>query len=331
VVFRPVPFNCPFWSVIVPLYERRQYLQQCLDSVLDQDPGPDEMEICVVDDASPSDLQGFVEGLGRGRAQYWRNATNLGERANTNLAIGRARGRWIHILHDDDWVLPGFYATMRQGIETAPDSVGVAFCMYATWDERRKAWWSPQPFRAGAGLLDRSFVVRLAQACPLNLCAVIYSRTAFEKVGLFREDLPQTSEWEWYVRSALQLAWHHQPETLACYRIHNDNLTHNQDRIRQNARDFRRALEAIAQLLPADLKPLAIPQAQEFHGRQLFQSALRTMYAGNAELANWYALEGLAIDPLGPARPEFAALLREPGFGALRERIRSALLQGHQS
>ena len=41
----------PFWSVIVPLFERRTYLKQCLDSVLGQDPGPEQMEILVVDDA----------------------------------------------------------------------------------------------------------------------------------------------------------------------------------------------------------------------------------------------------------------------------------------
>ncbi len=62
------------------------------------------------------------------------------------------------------------------------------------------------------------------------------------------------------VSSALQFDWHHQPETLAFCRIHNGNLTHNQDRICQNARDFRPALESIYQLPPADLKPLAILQ-----------------------------------------------------------------------
>jgi O-methyltransferase len=78
----PVPMisskRRPFWSVIVPVYERRQYLKQCLESVLDQDPGPDEMEILVIDDASSTDLRGFVEELTDGRASYLRNATNLG-------------------------------------------------------------------------------------------------------------------------------------------------------------------------------------------------------------------------------------------------------------
>ncbi len=328
MIIRPVPLNCPFWSVIIPLYERRQFLQQCLNSILDQDPGPEEMEILVVDDASPSDLRGFVEGLGRGRVQYLRNDTNLGERANTNRAIGRARAGGF----TSCTTTTGFYRASTppcgKGSKRRRNlSAWLFACMRPGMSGAKPG--GRRNRSASAGLMDRSFVVRLAQACPLNLCAVIYHRTAFEKVGWFREDLPQTAEWEWYVRSALQFDWHHQPETLACYRIHNDNLTHNQERIRQNARDFRRALEAIAELLPEDLKPLAIPQAQEFHGRQLFQSALRTMHAGNAELANWYALEGLVIDPMGPGRPEFATLLREPGFDGLRERIRLALLREH--
>ena len=321
----------PFWSVIVPLFERREHLQQCLDSVLDQDPGPEEMEILVADDASPSDLREFVEGIGRGRVSYQRNAVNLGERANTNRAIERSRGRWIHILHDDDWVMPGFYATLRQGIETSLESLGVAFCMYAARHEQSHAWWSPPPFRNGAGLMDRSFIIRLAQACPLNLCAVVFNRTAFERVGLFREDLPQTSEWEWYVRSALKLPWHHQPETLACYRVHSDSLTHNRARLGQNARDFRRAIEVIAEMLPADLAPKIVPVSQEFHSRQLFDSALKLMDANDPELANLFLMEGLAIDPLGPGRAGFAALLQHPGFGALRDEIRSALLGKHGS
>jgi protein O-GlcNAc transferase len=321
----------PFWSVVVPVFERPEHLRQCLDSVLDQDPGPEEMEILVADDASPSEMREFVEGLGRGRVLYARNPVNLGERANTNRAIERSVGQWIHILHDDDWVLPGFYSTLRRGIETSPESPGMAFCMYAAWHEGRNAWWSPPAFRNGPGVMDREFIIRLAQACPLNLCAVTFKRTAFESVGLFREDLPQTSEWEWYVRSALKFPWHYQPETLACYRVHPDSLTHNRARLGQNARDFRRAIEAIAEMLPADLAPKIVPVAQEFHARQLFDSALKLMDANDPELANLFLMEGLAIDPHGPGRPGFAALLQHPGFGALRDEIRSALLRKHGS
>src|SRR6476660_2949045 len=43
----------PFWSVMIPTYNARaDYLEETLRSVLQQDPGPDQMQIEVIDDAS---------------------------------------------------------------------------------------------------------------------------------------------------------------------------------------------------------------------------------------------------------------------------------------
>ena len=202
------PAARPFWSVVVPLYNRKAYLKRCLDCVLEQDPGPDEMEILVVDDASPSDLSGLVHEAGRGRVRYIRNASNLGLYPSTNAAIGMTSGRFIHILHDDDWVENGFYRKMREAIEACPDNVGVAFCQYETFYERSGRTWSPPPFRATAGLMDRNFLFRLATECPLNLPAVVFARETFERIGLFRADLPMMADWEWLraQRDAMQLA-----------------------------------------------------------------------------------------------------------------------------
>jgi glycosyltransferase involved in cell wall biosynthesis len=316
----------PFWSVIVPLYERRDFLPQCLDSVLSQDPGPAEMEICIADDASPNDLREFAEELGRGRVQYVRNDSNLGLYPSTNRAIRRARGRWLHILHDDDWVLRGFYATMRQGIESGPGSVGVAMCMYSNLNTQHNSWWSPEPFRTDAGLLGKEFLVRLARACPLNLSAVVYRRESFERVGLFREDLPCTADWEWYVRSALQVDWHYQPETLACYRVHSENQSHALARTGQDARDIRRTLELFAGYLPPDVASEVLPVAQEYHARKFFLTALTCARTGQLEMAKQFATEALAIDPEAVARPGFARLLGVQEFEDWRKEIRAILM-----
>jgi glycosyltransferase involved in cell wall biosynthesis len=316
----------PFWSVIVPLYERQQFLKQCLDSVLDQDPGRENLEILVIDDASPSDLRGFVERLGRGRVSYMCNATNLGLYASTNIALRRTRGYWLHILHDDDWVLPGFYTTLRRAVESCPPAVGVAFCMYVN-HRADNSTWSPPPFRQGPGLMERDFLPRLASANPLNLPAVIYRREAFEQVGLFREDLPYTADWEWYVRSALHFSWYHEPEALACYRVHPDNQTHQLTGSGRVARDIRRTLELFAQILPAELAARILPGARQFHGRHFLDRAHHCVQNGNHALARKLLLEAIAIDPDGLARPEFARLLQQATFSALRHEVRSALLR----
>jgi protein O-GlcNAc transferase len=317
----------PFWSVIVPIFERQQFLAQCLGSILDQDPGPADLEICVVDDASPSPLADYVRELGRGRVEYVRNSTNLGLYPSTNRAIQKTRGRWLHVLHDDDWVLPGFYATMRRGLESAPATVGVGLCMYANWIVQENAWWSPQPFADRPGVLGRDFVVRLAQACPLNLPAVVYHRETFDRVGLFRDDLPCTADWEWYVRSALQVDWHYQPETLACYRLHVQNQSHALAQVAQNAVDVRRTLELFAEYLPADLLPQVMPAAQEYHAQQFFQTAMECLRNGQEPLARKFALEAMAIDPNGAARPIFANILSHPSFAELRQKLRAFVLK----
>ena len=204
------------------------------------------MEILVVDDASPSDLSGLVREAGRGRVRYLRNASKLGLYPSTNAAIEATSGRFVHILHDDDWVANGFYRKMREAIEACPEA-GVAFCQYEVFYERSGRTWSPPPFRASAGLMDRNFLIRLATECPLNLPAVVFGRETFERVGLFRTDLPMMADWEWYVRSAVQCGWLHLPERLATWRTHHAHqltaqlveLLRVPSRFPQDARDLR--------------------------------------------------------------------------------------------
>ena len=42
----------PLWSVMIPTFHCARFLRQTLESVLSQDPGPDVMQIEIVDDCS---------------------------------------------------------------------------------------------------------------------------------------------------------------------------------------------------------------------------------------------------------------------------------------
>ncbi|HZG65515.1 MAG TPA: glycosyltransferase, partial [Herpetosiphonaceae bacterium] len=57
----------PLWSVMIPTYNCARYLRGTLESVLAQDPGPDHMQIEVVDDGSQDDPAAVVAEVGRGR------------------------------------------------------------------------------------------------------------------------------------------------------------------------------------------------------------------------------------------------------------------------
>ena len=61
----------PLWSVMIPTYNCVNYLRETLASVLAQDPGPEIMQIEVVDDHSTKDdPAAVVEELGCGRVGF---------------------------------------------------------------------------------------------------------------------------------------------------------------------------------------------------------------------------------------------------------------------
>src|SRR6266478_3592096 len=58
----------PLWSVMIPTHDCAGYLRETLASVLRQDPGPEVMQIEVVDDHSTrDDPETVVRELGKGR------------------------------------------------------------------------------------------------------------------------------------------------------------------------------------------------------------------------------------------------------------------------
>jgi glycosyltransferase involved in cell wall biosynthesis len=118
----PVNGDRPFWSVMIPTYNgRADYLEETLRSVLQQDPGPDQMQIHVIDDASPNGAPTeFIRKLARKRVTVHCEPRNLELAGIWNRCIERARGKWVHILHQDDLVFPGFYQSLRSGIEKFP-------------------------------------------------------------------------------------------------------------------------------------------------------------------------------------------------------------------
>src|SRR5262245_33451371 len=90
----------PLWSVMIPTYNCAAYLRDALKSVLLQDPGPEVMQIEVVDDFSTQDdPAAVVAEVGKGRVGFYRQRQNVGHTTNFNTCIQRSRGELVHLLH----------------------------------------------------------------------------------------------------------------------------------------------------------------------------------------------------------------------------------------
>lgn len=317
----------PFWSVIIPTYQRGDFLKSCLGKITAQDIPPDRMEILVADNDPESDLAASVREWSGGRALYTRNPRNLGVFPNFNAALTRSRGEWVHIMPDDDWIGPDFYATMEKAIATAPQAIGAAVGHHIHYREDSKAFEAAAPLAEGAGILGDAFRARLAAINTLKIPAVVIQRKTFEKIGLFREDLSYTGDWEFWFRIASRLAWLYVPDAVAYFRMHSGSQTRALLRTAQTAEDLRRTLDINQQRLSPEAARQIMPKARAHHARSLLGNAKAALDLKLSAAAARYIREACTIDADAINSQEFQECLKHPAMADVRRQIREAALR----
>ena len=99
----------PKISVLIPMYNRKIYIEDCINSLLNQT--FQDFEIIILDDASTDGVFEFVKNnyaneiLG-GKIILSRNEKNLGESLTFRKLFLDAKGKYVTILHNDDLYLP---------------------------------------------------------------------------------------------------------------------------------------------------------------------------------------------------------------------------------
>lgn len=248
----PVPAGIarPLWTVIIPTYNCAHYLRDTLASVLAQDPGPDQMQIIVVDDHSTKDdPRAVVEELGGGRIEFYRQPHNVGPARNYQSGLNRSRGQLIHLLHGDDCAREGFYRAMQRPFAEHPD-IGVAICRHVDMNERGEWQDIVSPLRAASGILD-NWLEQIAHRNSIVTHAVVARREVYETLGGFDHRLTGCEDWEMWTRMAAHYRVWYELEPLVLYRRHAQSNTEKFARSGEIVRDQRRAIAIIRRYLPA--------------------------------------------------------------------------------
>jgi glycosyltransferase involved in cell wall biosynthesis len=236
---------------MIPTYKAQtDYLAETLKSVLQQDPGPAQMQIEVVDDCSPDGAPvQLVHDIAGDRVTVHREPINNGMAGTWNRCIELARGEWIHILHDDDIVLPGFYERLYEGVTSNPH-IGMAFCRFAIIDDNGH-WKELGPLESATPGVLENWLERVATGYHVEPPAVVVKRETYEQLGGFRPKLTML-DLEMWVRIAGHAAVYYEPQILAGYRRHGDNESAIQERTGANMQDMARAIRIWKDYLPAN-------------------------------------------------------------------------------
>lgn len=223
---------------MIPVCNRLKYLRQTLDSVLAQAPGPEQMQICIVDNSTETIAWDSILSQPESeRIEIFRQKNHLPLMANWNSCVQLARGDLVHILHDDDWVLSGFYARVSAEAFRHPDCGGFFVrCFVAAEDgsiERLAARCRDlESVSNDPGELRYSNEV----LCP----GVVVRRSAYEKVGNFDPRFVFCHDWEMWLRIIRHCSGLSINEPLAAYRYYSGNETSRQAASGENIEDCLR-------------------------------------------------------------------------------------------
>jgi len=241
----------PLWSVVIPARDRARLLAETLDSVLAQDLGELSMQIEVVDNSVRSDaVQRLVADRSGGRVALFRQPAPVGMVENWNVCLERARGTLVHLLHDDDLVLPGFYRALARAATLCPEA-GAYFCRFYTIDDGGTRTDLSPLLQPRAGVLEDAVGV-LGSRQQIQAPAIVVRRVVFERLGGFRPDLGYAPDWEMWVRIACRFPIWYEPEPLACYRMHGGADTTRAARLGQDAAGSRQAIAVFSEYLPPE-------------------------------------------------------------------------------
>lgn len=116
----------PFFTVIIPTYNRADLIEVSINSVLQQT--FNDYEIIVIDDASQDDTQKVVSKFSDNRIQYIKNEINLERSRTRNKAINLAKGNYITFLDSDDYYLENHLQNFYDEIALVKMSNAMFFC-----------------------------------------------------------------------------------------------------------------------------------------------------------------------------------------------------------
>jgi glycosyltransferase involved in cell wall biosynthesis len=170
-------------SVIVPVYNGKPFLFECLESIMTQSLRP--YEVIVVDDGSIDDSKNIVERFTD--IKYLR-IENSGVASARNTGISFSTGQWIAFIDQDDfWAKNSLRDRMNSATENTHDGIVIG----------KQQW-----FLDGLTTLP-SWVKQEQMADSLDgflLGCALIRRDLFETFGMFDSTFRLCSDFDWFFR-----------------------------------------------------------------------------------------------------------------------------------
>lgn len=193
----------PLVSIIIPVYNGSNYLQQSIDSALAQT--YKNIEVIVVNDGSNDDGATERIALSYGDKIRYFSKKNGGVSTALNLGISKMKGEWFSWLSHDDLYLPEKINSQIEKVITnnLNPTKTILSCKTGLIDANGKAIFQPKKFISGLFSGEEMFKM-LFTGKTLGGCSLLIPKSALEEVDGFNVEYRFIQDWTCWVNLALR-------------------------------------------------------------------------------------------------------------------------------
>lgn len=167
----------PFFSIVVPTFNRERIIGRCVESCLAQ--SHDDFELIVVDDHSHDGTLAALQRYDDPRLRVVLHDRNRGISPSRHTGVAASRGEWIVIV-DSDWeLMPDALVRLREIVDDLPEGIRVVRTRLL-WDDGKVT-----PRFVPPGPIGYEGRIRWAEAEGGHDATHCMHRSVFERTPLF--------------------------------------------------------------------------------------------------------------------------------------------------
>lgn len=204
--------NNPQISVVMPVYNREQYLKESIDSILNQT--FTDFEFIIVDDQSTDSSWQIIQEYANkdSRIVAVKNTGKKGCFPSRNCGNKLAKGKYIAVMDSDDISIPERLQTQFDFMEQNPE-IGICGSWAKTFGDKNEII---KPWQMHEKIRDANFFS----------CAMIHPTIMFKnKDGIvYSEEGLSAQDYELYCRKINELKFANIPKVLLLYRVHETQI-----------------------------------------------------------------------------------------------------------
>ena len=188
----------PFFSIIIPLYNKENYIENTLKSVLNQ--SFIDFEIIIVNDGSTDNSEQIVFQFNDKRIHYF-HKKNEGVSIARNFGIEQARSNFICFLDADDFWYENYLEIMQTYIEKFPTYK--VFSSAIEIETSKTIFPAQYSIKKNADFEIINFFEASKKECAIWTSSAVFHKSIFKKTGVFDPNIKIAEDTDLWIRIGL--------------------------------------------------------------------------------------------------------------------------------